>query len=234
MLKTLALGLLGLGLAAGAAAADRPGVAPDAAWHMLVLGNDRFVSGLPVAPHLDADTRRELLVRQRPWAVVVSDADSRVVPEFIFDLGLGDLYDVRTAASQLGSGPSLDSVAYAVEHLGPRLVAVIGHSHDPLVRAALDGDKDGAAGRLAAGMTPAVEQARDKVGGLSGQALADEVVERNVLLQVERILKVPSVRDLVRSGRVKVIGGVYDLDSGHVRWLGEHPEQGQILAGQRP
>lgn len=235
MLKTLAFLGFGLGLVSGLAAAPAgPEVSPEAAWHMLVLGNDRFASGLTVAPHLDADTRRQLLVHQRPWAVVVADADSRVTPEFIFDLGLGDLYVVRSAASVVENGPTVDSVAYAVGHLGPRLVVVVGHSHDAVVHAALDGVKDGPAGRLAADILPAVEQARDKVAGLSGAELEASAVERNVLLQMERILKDPTVAGLVRDGRIKVVGGIYDLDNGRVRWLGEHPDQGQILAGKRP
>ncbi len=235
--KSLMLLAMGLSLAGAmpAGVPKRPGVPPDHAWHMLVLGNDRFASGLTLGPHRDQDTRRRLLLGERPWAVVVTDSDSRVAPELIFDLGLGDLYTVRTAAEALG-GPALDSVAYAVEHLGPRLVVVLGHTHDAVVQAALDGraGRLGAEKRLAGNLAPAMEEARSPIAGLSGMELAASAVEHNVLLQMERVLKDPSVGQAVRDGRVKVVGGVYSLDTGRIHWLGQDPQQAQILAGKRP
>ncbi|MGH7442335.1 MAG: carbonic anhydrase, partial [bacterium] len=125
-------------------------------------------------------------------------------------------------------------VSYALKRFGTRLVVVLGHSHDAVAHAALEGVKDGAAGRLVADIAPAVEQARNRVADLSGSDLEASVVEHNVLLEMERILKNKTVGDKVRDGRVKVIGGIYNLDTGQVRWLGEHPQQDQILAGKRP
>ena len=80
-----------------------------------------------------------------------------------------------------------------------------------------------------------MDEARDQIGGLSGDALASAAVEKNVLLEMKRLLKSSSaVADDVKAGDVKVIGGVYDLGTGHVHWLGEHPAQADILAGKKP
>ncbi len=228
---------LAVGLHADAPVGTRPGVSPDKAWHLLSLGNDRFATGLDVRPHLDAARRRALTRGQRPWAVVVTDSDSRLTPEFIFDLGLGDLYVVRLAGGVIQSGVSADSVSYAVENLGPRLVVVLGDASSGVVRDALKGGAaaNSAKARLAGDIKPAVDQARDRVAGLSGSELDAAAVERNVLLQMQRVLELaPAVADGVRAGRVKVIGGIYDLGTGRVRWLGEHPDQAAILAGKRP
>jgi carbonic anhydrase len=239
MRKTLStLGLAGLmALSVHAWSDASTGVSPDAAWHMLALGNGRFVDGLSLNPHRDAALRRELSVRQRPWAVVVADSDSRVTPEFIFDLGMGDLYVVRDAGSILQSDVEVASVEYAVKRLGARLVVVLGNSGSGVIKDAVDGGfgRHSAAGRLAADVDPAVDEARDQVGGLSGDALEAAAVEKNVLLEMKRLLKSsPVIADKVESGQVKVIGGVYDLETGLVRWLGEHPSQQDILAGKKP
>ncbi|HTB23091.1 MAG TPA: carbonic anhydrase [bacterium] len=240
MRKTLSVlglaGLMALGVSAFADGSSA-GVAPDAAWHMLVLGNNRFVDGLGLGPHQDAALRRALSARQHPWAVVVSDSDSRVTPEFIFDLGLGDLYVVRDAGSILKSDVEVASVEYGVERLGARLVVVLGHSGSGVVKDAVEqrGKSDSAAGRLAADVAPAVDEARDQIGGLSGEALESAAVEKNVLLEMKRLLKSsPAIADDVKAGDVKVIGGVYDLETGHVHWLGEHPSQEDILDGKKP
>jgi len=241
MRKTLSIlslaGLLAVGLHAESSNHAAPGVAPDAAWHMLALGNDRFAAGLTVAPHRDAALRRDLAGSQRPWAVVVSDADSRVTPEFVFDLGMGDLYVVRNAASIIKSAVEVASVEYAVEHLGTRLVVVLGHSGDGVVRDVLGGGaKNGSGiGQLAVDIAPAIDEARDKVAGLSGDTLENSAVEKNVLLQMKRLLQQsPGISGRVESGKIKVIGGIYNLETGRVRWLGEHPSQEDILEGKKP
>lgn len=229
--------LVAAGLHAEGPASASPGVSPAAAWHMLVLGNDRFASLLGLGPHQSAAQRRVLSTRQRPWAVVVGDSDSRVTPEFIFDLGLGDLYVVRDAADIINAEPEVASVEYGVQRLGARLVVVLGHTGDGVVKDALEGGfKTGSAtGRLAAQIAPAVDEARDRVGGLSGDTLKAAADEKNVLLQMKRLLKEsPYLASKVEDGDIKVIGGVYDLDNGRVRWLGEHPDQEQILEGKKP
>ena len=96
------------------------------AWKQLLDGNARFVSGRSTHPHQDGQRRAELAVGQKPFAVVIGCADSRTSPEILFDQGLGDLFVVRLAGNIVDDA-ALGSVEYAVEHLGARLIVVLGH-----------------------------------------------------------------------------------------------------------
>src|SRR3954471_10120329 len=109
----------------------------DQALHQLMAGNKRFVAG-----HLrtrDEPPRRvELANGQKPVAVIVSCSDSRVPPELVFDQDLGDIFVVRTAGQVVGD-LELGSIEYAVEHLGTRLIVVLGHARCGAVMAAVNG-----------------------------------------------------------------------------------------------
>lgn len=242
MRKTLSTFALAAALAAGLHAGNprsaSPGVHADEAWSKLAKGNERFARGMSLGPHQDAERRRRASRQQRPWAVVVACSDSRVAPEIVFDAGIGDLFVVRNAGNSTQGVPATASVEYAVEHLNSNLVVVLGHSRCGAVTAAVSGvkrDDHHSIDELAAGFKAPVDEARDKVGGLRGQALVDEAVERNVLFQMRELLKTsPLTRAAVEGGRVKVVGGVYDVETGRVRWLGEHPSQDRVIEGRRP
>jgi carbonic anhydrase len=238
-LSTLALaGFLATGLSAAGHQSASPGVSPDDAWTMLAKGNERFARGLSLHPHADAERRRRLSRGQEPWAVVVTCSDSRVAPEVLFDAGLGDLFVIRDAGNSVQGVFPLASVEYAVDHLNTNLVLVLGHSSCGAVTAAAGGvpaDEHHSIDELAAALKPAVDEARDKVSGLKGKALVDEAIERNVLFQIKELLKTsPVTAAKVADGKTKVIGGIYDLETGRVRWLGEHPSETQVLEGKKP
>jgi carbonic anhydrase len=129
------LGLLGLGgLAATLAAAENPagasaaahgaGLAPDEALKRLIEGNRRFVGGKPLHPNQGTLRRGEVARGQRPFAVVLGCADSRVPPEVVFDQGLGDRF-VGRVAGNTADDAVVGSIEYAVEHLGARLIMVL-------------------------------------------------------------------------------------------------------------
>ena len=69
--------------------------------------------------------RATLASGQHPGIVILNCADSRVAPEVIFDLGLGDLFVVRVAGN-IADDDVLGSIEYAVEHLGSKLIVVLG------------------------------------------------------------------------------------------------------------
>ncbi len=236
---SLTLALLAITLQGFAAGQNGPSVAPDNAWHLLSEGNDRFANGMALKPHADADRRRIVAHNEEPFAVVVGDADSRVTPEFIFDQGIGDLYVLRSAGSAADGDYSIGSIEHAVKDLGVRLVVVLGSEKSWAVTAALKGmkkdDKSAVRDELAARLKPSADEATDKVGGLSKDDLLAEAVERNVLFQIRNLLKgSPLVAGMVSSGDLKVIGGVYSLENGRVRWLGEHPSEKAIIEGKKP
>lgn len=110
---------------------------PDAAWRKLIRGNERFVLGRQHHPHEQLDWRRKLVDGQRPFACVLGCADSRVTPELVFDHGLGDLFTVRAVGEVLDDAV-VASIEYAVEHLGVRLIVVLGHESCGAVSAAVD------------------------------------------------------------------------------------------------
>jgi carbonic anhydrase len=238
-LNILALaGFVAAGLSAAHPKSANPGLAPEEAWSKLAKGNERFVRGMALHPHQDAERRRGLARAQQPWAVVVACADSRVAPEIIFDQGLGDLFVVRNAGNSVQGVFPLASIEYAVEHLKSNLVLILGHNRCGAVTAAVKGiavDEHHSLDELAQALKAPVEEARDKVGGLKGEALVEEAVERNVLFQMKELLKTsPLVAAKVAAGDVKVVGGIYNLETGRVRWVGEHPSQAQVLEGKKP
>ena len=111
---------------------------PATAWQRLKDGNARFSADTPAAKEVGKKRRAELAQGQRPFAVVLSCADSRVVPELLFDQGLGDLFVVRVAGNIVEQGV-VGSVDYAAGHLHVPLVVVLGHEGCGAVQAAVDG-----------------------------------------------------------------------------------------------
>lgn len=242
MRKTLSMiGLVAM-VAAGLQAAGHktasPGVSPDEAWRMLSAGNERFARNLVLRPHADAEHRRELANGQAPWAAVVTCSDSRLAPEILFDQGLGDLFVVRDAGNSAKHATEVGSLEYAVEHLGTRLIVILGHSKCGAVTAAVKGvpkDDHSSIDELAAELKPAADEARDKVGGLSGAPLVEAAIERNVLMQMKQLLQAsPVIAEMVEEGKVKVVGGIYDLENSRVNWLGEHPSEKAVIEGKKP
>ncbi len=108
----------------------------DGALKLLKDGNDRFAQDKLAPRNLGAERRAVLAKGQKPFAVVLACADSRVPPELIFDQGLGDLFVLRVAGN-LTDPLILGSIEYAVEHLHSPLVVVLGHEKCGAVDAAL-------------------------------------------------------------------------------------------------
>lgn len=235
---SLTLALAAMAVYGVAKGQDVASVAPDDAWRMLSQGNERFARGLALRPHADAERRRELAKEQEPFAVVVTCSDSRLAPELIFDQGLGDLFVLRNAGNITDGDANLGSIEYAVEHLGSKLIVIMGHEKCGAVTAAVEGvkkDDHSHIDELAAMLKPAADEAHDKVGGLKGNELIAEAIEKNVELQIRNLLKGSAiVREKVEAGEVKVIGGVYGLENGRVSWLGEHPSEKAIINGKKP
>lgn len=202
--------------------ADEPaagGVAPEEALRLLVEGNARYVSG--DIRHKDFSVGREALVqKQSPHTIVLGCADSRVPPELAFDQGRGDLFVVRVAGNSVDTG-LLASIEYAVRFLGTRLVVVLGHSNCGAVDAAIkvvedDAKLPGHLPELIGELRPAVLAAK----GRPGDKLAN-AIRANVELNVAELAAAkPILAELVSSGRIRVVGGVYDLATGKVEFLG--------------
>jgi carbonic anhydrase len=206
--------------AAHGAAADHgehpKGVSAADALEMLTAGNQRYVSGHLQHPHQTPARRTELANSQTPPALILGCSDSRTAPELVFDQGLGDLFVVRVAGNVVDDH-ALGSIEYAVEHLGTKLVVVLGHERCGAVKAARDsaGAKSESHDHIAA-LIAAIRPAVDATAG----ADADATCKANVH-NMEQALRSsePVLKEMVDSGQVRVVGAYYDLDTGVVTFL---------------
>ena len=125
-------------------------------------GNKRFSTDCPIYERHDADTRATMPGGQDPFAIILSCADSRVIPELIFDVGLSELFVVRVAGN-VANTCSIASIEYAVAHLNVNLVVVLGHEGCGAVDAALAGGDNGYnLNHLLAHLQPAVAKPSGK------------------------------------------------------------------------
>ncbi len=200
----------------GALAADpaTPSVGPDEALLRLKAGNERFAQtkvseGKPVAAR-----RRETAQGQHPFAVIIGCADSRTAPEIVFDQSIGDLFVIRTAGN-LVDDYALGSIEYAVEHLGTRLIVVLGHERCGAVTAALSSaTAPGHVNSLVRDIQPAISASK----GREGDPLTNAVLENDAEVAA-KIRKKAELGEL--AAKVRVVEGYYDLDTGKVQWTPE-------------
>jgi carbonic anhydrase len=197
-------------------------VSAEEAQKQLIEGNWRFMNGISMGPNRTPKRRRELLRGQRPLAAVLGCSDSRVVPEILFDLGLGDLFVIRLAGNIADEG-ALGSIEYAVENLGVRLVVVLGHTRCGTVGAVVQsanqpGHMEHVLGAVRLGM----EKARTEPGeGYINCILA------NIQEAVRKVAGMSDhVSKMVKSEELKVVGALYDLETGEMEFLEDNSEGG--------
>ena len=195
-----------------------PHLAPQDAVARLFEGNRRFLAG-EIAPALtDPDHHRFVAGAQQPYAAILCCADSRVAPEILFSAGLGELFVVRNAGNTADAAAT-GSLEYAVAELGVALVGVMGHERCGAVKAAVavvdrDARLPGAMEDMIAQIVPAAIAACRHAEGDRVQATAEENVRRVVQHLLERS---HIIAEAVEAGRLRVLGGIYDLDQGRVR-----------------
>ena len=188
----------------------------------LLDGNQRFVTGKRLTPRGRPEDFRALTHGQFPEAVIISCADSRVAPEILFDVGVGDIFVVRVAGNVIGgAGVTVKgSIEYAVAELNVPLILVLGHSSCGAVKAAIKHleDKDALPGAIN-GLVDLIKPAVARSKGMPGSQL-ENAVQENVRVGVERLQGLdPILAPRVKNGKVKVLGGVYDLLTGAVTLL---------------
>jgi len=179
----------------------------------LKAGNKRFIADKLDGQLQDSSRREALTSGQEPYAIVLSCADSRVVPELAFDTGLGELFVVRVAGN-VANTSSIASVEYAVANCGSGLVVVLGHQSCGAVTAAVNGGDNGYnINHLLAHITPAMN-------AVSEGASINEVVKVNARLTVAELTNRSNIiKEAVINGSVKIVPAYYNLDSGKVDFL---------------
>jgi carbonic anhydrase len=194
---------------------DKNKLTADEALDQLMEGNKRFVKNELKHPHLDAARRKMLTEGQAPHTVVLTCADSRLVPDLIFDQGLGDLFTIRVAGN-VAKDKVLGSIEYAVAHLGTKLIIVLGHEKCGAVTAALEPSvTEGHIGAILEELKPSVFMARHQEGDL-----LENSIKNNAQIMKERIKdSLPIINKAVIQDGAKVVSAYYKLDSGIVELL---------------
>ena len=188
-------------------------------------GNRRFVSGdrsrNPVVSHAH---RSELAAGQEPFAVILGCSDSRVPAEIVFDQGLGDLFVIRVAGNIVASS-QIDSIEFAAERLGTRLVVVLGHSRCGAIQATLEQVQDLTDGRkrnlrsIVERIRPAVEPLLETELANDREALVRQAVRDNVAASVRHLRHSEALEHLIDEDGLLVVGAKYSLETGMVEFF---------------
>lgn len=178
----------------------------------LLDGNKRFIEDKSSFPQPNSKQRELLANGQKPFAVVVTCSDSRVVPEFIFDQGLGNLFVIRVAGNVVNK-EILGSIEYAVANLGVRFVIVLAHQSCGAVTAAVNWSENGKSEDF---RFDCIESAIEKAKTIQGD-IVENTAKCNVHLVVDQIKTLePVIAKLVEDNELDVVGAYYNLKTGAV------------------
>lgn len=177
-------------------------------------GNQRFVNDKLVSENQDSRRRKSQTDGQSPFAIILSCADSRVVPELAFDTGIGELFVVRVAGN-IANTSSIASIEYAVAHLGTPVIVVLSHESCGAVTAAVNGGDNGYnLNHLLSHITPAISESEKN-------APVNDVSKINAKLTVQDLSNRSAIiAGAVKSGKLKIVPAYYNLDTGIVDFLG--------------
>jgi len=180
----------------------------------LKTGNANFVEDCLDGKLQNSSRRGDLVTGQNPYAIILSCADSRVVPELAFDSGLGELFVIRVAGN-IANTSTIASIEYAVAHLDVNLIVVMGHESCGAITAALNGGDHGYnLNHLLGHMTPALNVSKKKD--------VNAVVKVNAHLTSKQLLsRSHIIADAVEKNTLKVIPAYYNLGTGAVDFFAE-------------
>ena len=186
----------------------------------LMDGNERFLNGTARFPTIQKDVLAALAHEQRPYATIIGCSDSRVPPELIFDANFGELFVIRIAGNVV-SPEIAGSLQYAGMHLKTPLFVVLGHENCGAVQAALDVKLHNAVvpariALLVQSILPGLE-AVDMHAESAVQV--EQAVEANVRWTMQQIAESPEGRARVAEGVYRLVGAVFEIATGRVRFL---------------
>lgn len=190
---------------------------PATALEILKEGNARFVSNIKAHRNL-LEQVNETSSGQFPFAAVLSCIDSRTSAELIFDLGLGDIFSIRIAGNILNDD-ILGSMEFACKIAGSKLIVVLGHTKCSAIEGACNNIELGHVTTLLNKIKPAIESETittiDRDG--KNKHFVNNVTANNVFITVQKIKEQSSLlAEMEQSNQIKIVGGLYDLDTGHV------------------
>lgn len=197
------------------------GMSPQDVLNDLKRGNDRFASGNSTRQDYLAQAETTADEGQFPKAIVLGCPDSRVPPEALFDQGIGDIF-VGRVAGNFENTDLLGSMEFGTAIAGSKLIVVLGHTSCGAVKGAIDRARLGNLTALLAEIEPAIDAVPHTPSERSSdnEDFVNRVIEANVRTTVQDILeRSPVLAQRVRDGDLMVVGAVYDLETGRVRWL---------------
>jgi carbonic anhydrase len=176
-------------------------------------GNKRFVSDRLDGKLQNSSRREKLTSGQDPYAIILSCADSRVIPELAFDTGLGELFVVRVAGN-IANTSSIASIEYAVANIGSPVIVVMGHESCGAVTAAVQGGDNGYnLNHLLGQIYPAVIASKKN-------ADISDIVKKNAKLSVIELKNRSTIiSDAIKNGKLTIVSAYYHLDTGTVDFL---------------
>jgi carbonic anhydrase len=199
---------------------DRDKMTPQEALDILIEGNHRFANNLTA--NKDLLNLVELTKnKQHPFASFLSCSDSRAPVELLFDQALGDIFSVRLAGN-IASDKCIGSLEFSTKYLGSKLIVVMGHSSCGAVKAACDDFKDGHIGEIINMIKPAIRHEKTVLDDRSSknEDFVEKICELNVRYQIDQIVRTSDIiQDMITAKQIGVVGGVYDLNTGTVRFL---------------
>lgn len=175
----------------------------------LAEGNKRYIQADAVSVDVSDVVRSNSCQNgQKPYAIIITCSDSRVIPEAIFSAGIGDLFVIRVAGNVI-DGHQLGSIEYAAEHLGTGLIVVLGHDHCGAVDAAMNHEPDGYIKYITDEIVKAIGDEKDEVKACCLNVKHScEMIEKSLQIQ----------KDEEKYG-LQVLGAIYHLESGEVEFL---------------
>ena len=202
---------IGSQLDLSAQATEDNNMSPDQALKLLMDGNKRFTTNKPQNVNRSLDRLRAIAKSQNPFAAILGCADSRVPAEIIFDRGFGDLFICRIAGN-VAIAEEIGSLEFGALALGAKVIMVLGHERCGAVDATIKGAQ--VPGQIAS-LLDAIKPAIPRSAGQPGDKLVN-AIKANILVQVEKLKASPVMSQLIKEGKLKIVGGYYDLDSGVV------------------
>lgn len=204
---------------------------PETALEALKAGNARYVDGNLAMPNLDAQRRSNTAKNgQFPFATIMTCSDSRVPVEYIFDRGVGDLFIIKVAGN-VADTDEIGTIEYGTEHLKTPILLILGHTKCGAVTAVATGAKlHGSLPGLVDNIKPAFDKVKHIHPETPGKDLVPETIKENVFQALEDVIThSPMVAKLIKEGKLKAIGAIYDIETGYVEWLGSHPNEAKLI-----
>ncbi len=192
---------------------------PDSALQALKEGNSRFVSKSMTNRNLIEQVEKTS-TGQYPYATILGCIDSRVPAEQVFDVGIGDIFNIRIAGNFVNED-ILGSMEFATKLAGTKVIVVLGHTMCGAIKGACDDAKLGNLTGMLAKLKPAVEAVPSELGeaSSSNKPFVLKAGENNVHLSVENIRKNSSViAEMEANGELKIVGAMYDISTGKVEF----------------